>query len=168
MKIIIRQEEPDDILAIEAVTKSAFLIHQHSSHTEQYITNALRKSAELTISLVAVINNEIVGHIAFSPVTISDAAVGWFGLGPLSVLPSFQSKGIGSQLVEKGLEGLKSIKAKGCVLLGDPKYYSRFGFKQNSHLILEGVPQEYFLALGFSGSLPIGLVNYSGAFEAQG
>jgi len=168
MKTTIRQEETEDINKIEAVTKSAFLTHQYSSHTEQYITNALRKSGELTISLVAIINNEIVGHIAFSPVTISDSSVSWFGLGPMAVLPGFQSKGIGSQLVVKGIEALKSINANGCVLLGDPNYYSRFGFKQNSHLVLEGVPQEYFLSISFSGNNPSGTVNYSHAFEAQG
>ena len=166
--MIIRQEEPDDILGIEAVTKSAFLTHQHSSHTEQYITNALRKSGELTISLVAVENKEIVGHIAFSPVTISDSSTGWFGLGPMAVLPKFQSKGIGSQLVVKGIEALKALNANGCVLLGEPSYYSRFNFKQNNNLILEGVPKEYFLTISFGNSNPSGIVNYSHAFEAQG
>ncbi len=150
MKITIRQEVASDILEIETVTKSAFINHQHSSHTEQYIINALRKSGELTISLVAIMNKKLIGHIAFSPVKIFNSSSGWYGLGPIAVLPAFQSKGIGRQLVEKGIKTLKSKSANGCVLLGDTKFYSEFGFKQNSNLILKGVSPEYFLSLSFN------------------
>lgn len=88
---------------------------------------ALRKANALTISLVAE-QAQVVGHIAFSPVIISDGTLGWFGVGPVSVLPSFQKQGIGRSLIESGLSLLRERGAACCVLLGEPTFYRRFGF----------------------------------------
>ena len=166
MNITIRDEQAEDIEGIEQLTQAAFLNAEHTSHTEQFIVNRLRKSDQLTISLVAVENGAIVGHVAISPVSISTGATGWYGLGPISVCPAKQGLGIGSQLMQASLEKLKQLGAKGCVLLGDPNYYHRFGFRSYLELILPDVPSEYFQALIFSGEIPQGLVSYHDAFNA--
>ncbi|AZN69252.1 GNAT family N-acetyltransferase [Acinetobacter haemolyticus] len=166
MNLIIRDENPTDINAIFDLTRLAFEREEYSSHTEQFIVNALRDSNQLTLSLVAESDHQVIGHIAFSPVQISDATTGWYGLGPISVLPDFQGKGVGAKLIHAGLEALKDLDALGCVLLGDPKYYGRFGFKADPKLILDGVPAEYFQVLPFYDHTPTGNVTYSDAFNA--
>lgn len=125
MNIVIRNEIESNIKAISEITRAAFETLLISNHTEQFIIDALRDANALTISLVAVAWNKVVGHIAFSPVTISDGSPGWYGLGPISVLPELQRQGIGKSLVHEGLSALKSLGAKGCVLVGDPGYYER-------------------------------------------
>ena len=167
MSIIIRKELPKDIEIIEALTEEAFLKAPHTDHTEQYIVNALRKADALSVSLVAEDAEMLIGHVAVSSVTISDGSEDWYGLGPVSVIPDRQCQGVGSQLMEKALETLKSIGAKGCVLLGDPNYYCRFGFKPYPKLVFPGVPAEYFQAISFTGEVPAGTVSYHEAFNAQ-
>jgi len=165
MNIQIRDEQDTDIQAIFDLTKAAFNDEEHSSHTEQFIVNALRATKQLTVSLVAETQGKIVGHIAFSPVSISDGTTDWYGLGPISVIPEYQRKGIGSELMKEGLNRIKALNAKGCVLLGDPNYYGKFGFKADANLILEGVPAEYFQILAFTDHIPSGYVIYSDAFN---
>ena len=97
--MIIRNETSSDIEAISKVTIAAFKSLAISQHTEQFIINALREANALTVSLVAEIDGQVVGHIAFSPVTISDGSTGWYGLGPVSVLPEHQKKGIGKSQI---------------------------------------------------------------------
>lgn len=142
MDIHIRPETAADIAAIEAVTVAAFLEAPHTDHTEQFIVAALRRSGQLTVSLVAEKSGAIVGHVAVSPVTIAGEDVGWYGLGPVSVVPDLQGKGIGSQLIEAALDQLRVLAAGGCVVLGEPSYYARFGFKATDALTLPGVPAE--------------------------
>ncbi|MCG7851248.1 MAG: N-acetyltransferase, partial [Methanosarcinaceae archaeon] len=137
-------------------------------HTEQFIINALRAADALTISLVAEINGTIVGHIAFSPVTISDGSPNWYGLGPVSVLPEYQKQGVGKSLVNEGLSLLKALGGKGCTLVGDPAYYQRFGFRNISSLIHDGIPQEVFLSLPFDNKTPQGTVVFHEGFLANG
>jgi putative acetyltransferase len=167
MNIEIRNESAADVPAIEAVTVSAFLHAPHTSHTEQFIVNELRKAGQLTVSLVAEAAGLVVGHVAVSPVSISDGAPGWFGLGPISVVPEYQGRGLGSRLMREALRILREKGAAGCVLLGDPGYYSRFGFQPDPDLILAGVPPEYFQAVSFDSSRPRGIVSYHSAFNTQ-
>jgi len=167
VSIRIRHETPSDVEAIEALTVAAFLNAAHTSHTEQFIVNALRRAGQLSVSLVADDNGLVIGHVAISPVTISDAAVGWYGLGPISVVPGRQGQGVGSQLMEQALNNLRTLGAAGCVVLGDPGYYSRFGFKAERSVSLPDVPPEYFQALSFDGSLPHGVVAYHEAFAVK-
>ena len=167
MTIIIREEQPSDIYDIEQVTVAAFLNAPHTDHTEQYIVNALRESGALSISLVAEHAGKIVGHVALSPVIISDHTDNWFGLGPISVMPDNQNQGIGAKLMHAAIQALKNRHAKGCVLLGDPNYYSRFGFKAFAGLMLADVPAEYFQALVLTGSTPQGMVRYHQSFAAR-
>lgn len=163
----IRAETSADRQAIEAVTVTAFSGAEHTSHTEQHIVNGLRKAGQLSVSLVAELNGAVVGHVAISPVAISDGARGWFGLGPISVLPQYQRSGIGSQLVREALRIIRRRGASGCVVLGDPDYYSRFGFRVNPDLGFPGVPAEYFQTRSFDSSQPRGIVSYHEAFEAE-
>lgn len=166
MNISIRNEQPSDIPNIFKLTQAAFKDIEYSSHTEQFIVNALRDSQQLTVSLVAEYEGQIIGHIAFSPVSISNGTTDWYGLGPVSVQPEFQNQRVGSQLIHTGLEKLKTLKAAGCVLLGDPEYYARFGFKAKPELVLQGVPAEYFQTLSFTEKMPHGDVVYAEAFNA--
>jgi putative acetyltransferase len=167
MSINIRGETPSDAQIIEAVTASAFLDAPHTSHTEQYIVNALRRAGKLAVSLVAEADDIVTGHVAISPVSISDGAHGWFGLGPVSVLPPYQRRGIGSQLIREALRLLRDRGASGCVVLGEPEYYSRFGFQADPNLVLPGVPSEYFQTISLDSSRPRGIVRYHEAFSAN-
>lgn len=165
--MIIRSEDPTDYLAITAVTEAAFLNAPHTDHNEQFIVTALRKAEALTISLVAEVDAVLVGHVAISPVSVGGATNGWFGLGPMSVIPMWQGKGIGSMLMRKALDMLTAQGASGCVVLGNPTYYKRFGFQNEPGLVLPGVPPEYFMAISFGRTLPSGVVAYNPAFEAK-
>jgi putative acetyltransferase len=166
--MIIRKETTSDSEAITRVTISAFKTLPISNHTEQFIIKALRTAGALTLSLVAEIDEQVVGHIAFSPVTISDGSKGWYGLGPVSVLPMHQKQGIGKSLISAGLSLLKDMGGQGCALVGDPNYYKRFGFRNVPELIHEGVPQEVFLVLPFTEKIPQGIVVFHEGFWANG
>lgn len=166
MQLHIRAETPADAAAIETVTVAAFLNAPHTSHTEQHIICGLRAAGALAISLVAELEGRIVGHVALSRVTISDGSVDWFGLGPISVCPARQRQGIGTCLMREALRLLAQRNAAGCVLLGDPVYYARFGFEARPGLILPGVPAEYFQALSFGATPASGTVAYHPAFHA--
>ena len=163
--MILRTEQEGDHEAIADVTASAFLGVEHSDQSEPSIIARLRADGALALSLVAVERGGIVGHIAFSPVTIDGKDCGWFGLGPVSVMPDRQTQGIGTALIQAGLAELRSRGAAGCVLLGDPAYYRRFGFELDERLRYEGAPPEYFMRLNLDeGSIPAGRVEYHPAF----
>lgn len=164
--MIIRPEVADDIPAIRTLTEEAFAGSEHSSQTEGAIVDALRKAGVLSLSLVAEENGSIVGHVAFSPVLIDGENCGWFGLGPVSVSPDLQRSGIGSNLVEEGLQLLASLGAQGCVVLGHPNYYGRFGFTSDHALSYGDVPREYFRSLLLNGNPAAGEVAYHEGFEA--
>jgi len=123
--LIIRQETPEDAAAIRHVNEEAF-----GQKEEAEIIEKLRSRGVLTISLVVVQDNEIVGHIAFSPVQVElkHSSFGAIALAPMSVLPAYQRKGIGSQLVHAGLEECRRLGHEIIVVLGHPDYYPRFGF----------------------------------------
>jgi putative acetyltransferase len=123
----IRPEIPSDEKAIAELITAAFLEAEHSGGNEARIVDALRKSGSLSVSFVATENGKIVGHVAFSPVTIDDRGDGWFGLGPVAVVPDRQGEGVGSALIEAGLAELRAAGSKGCVVLGEPAYYSPSG-----------------------------------------
>ncbi len=168
MDFIIRNETESDIKAISEITKAAFDTLPISNHTEQFIIDALRDAKVLSLSLVAVAGNRVVGHISFSPVTISDGSPGWYGLGPISVLPELHKQGIGKSLMQEGLARLRSMGAKGCILVGDPGFYERFGFRSPTDLVIEGVPQQFVLALPLDEKKASGNVVFHEAFAATG
>ena len=164
--MIIRSETPRDLDAIRAVNIAAFAQHPFSQQTEHLIVEALRAADALEVSLVAEIDGEVVGHIAFSAAGIGGTSSGWFLLGPVAVLPDHQGKGIGRALVETGLDALRCRGACGCVLVGDPAFYRRFGFRQQPGITWVGVPDENVLCLSMSGDAPVGAVSYHPAFSA--
>ncbi len=166
--MIIRNEKPSDIEPISQVTIAAFKNCKYGNHTEQFIIHALRAAVALTVSLVAEVDAIVLGHIAFSPVTISGQSSRWYGLGPVSVRPDRQRQGIGKSLIHEGLRLLKAAGAEGCVLVGDPKYYQQFDFRNFPDLFLEGVPHEYFMALPFGENKPQGTVVFHEGFNAAG
>lgn len=165
---VIRDETEADIRAIAEVTTAAFRTLEISNQTEHHIIEALRAANALAVSLVAELDGRIVGHIALSPVTISDGTRNWYGLGPLSVVPEHQGKGIGTSLVEKGLSRLRELDAHGCCLVGHPGFYQQFGFENPPGLVCEGVPPEVFFALRMAGALPQGNVTFHDGFAATG
>ena len=166
--IMVRNETDADVNAITEVTMAAFETLEISNHTEQFIIEALRAAKALTVSLVAELDGCVIGHIAFSPVTISDGAQNWYGLGPVSVSPEYQRQGVGKALVKEGLLQLKNRRAAGCCVVGHPDYYRKFGFENPSSLVHEGIPQEVFFALSFDRPTPEGKVDFHDAFKADG
>jgi HAD superfamily hydrolase (TIGR01509 family) len=118
-------ESPADIEAIRAVEKSAF-----GRSAEADLVDLCRQRGKVSLSLVAIRDGHLVGHILFTPVSLDPPCPGWhgLGLGPVAVLPEFQRAGIGSSLIRSGLEMCRRQGIDFVVLLGDPRYYSRFGF----------------------------------------
>ena len=167
MNLVVREEASGDVAAISAVTVAAFRNAAHSDHAEHLIVEALREAGALVVSLVAEEAGVVVGHVAVSPVSISDGSAGWYGLGPISVLPGLHRRGVGSLLMRGALRRLRERDAGGCVVLGDPAYYSRFGFAPEARLVLPGVPAQYFQVLALGESAPSGVVTYHAAFRAQ-
>lgn len=165
--MIIRNETAADVAAIAEVTIAAFQTLAVSQHTEQFVIQALRQAKALTVSLVAEFGGQVVGHVAFSPISISDGSQHWYGLGPISVWPEYQRQGIGKALIHDGLLSLKALGAQGCALVGDPNYYQRFGFKNHPKLVYDGIPQAYFLVLPFAETLPEGTVVFHEGFAAR-
>ena len=167
--VIIRPESPTDLDGISAVNQLAFAPgHPYSHQTEHLIVDALRDAGALSVSLVAVLDGAVVGHVALSPGVVGEDSSGWYVLGPLAVLPERQGTGIGSLLVDAGLGQLKARDARGCVLVGDPGYYSRFGFRTFPELVYEGVPGEYVLGLALGADAPSGEIRAHEAFLVEG
>lgn len=164
----LRSENTGDIAAIAALTQAAFAKAPHSSGSESAIVDALRAAGALTVSLLADVNGQLVGHVAISPVSISDGSQGWYGLGPVSVLPAYQGRGIGTGLINQALAQLQAKGAAGCVVLGEPGYYQRFGFAAVPGLQLPGVPAHYFQARCFGSAMAQGTVAYHPGFAATG
>ena len=147
MDIEIRRERPEDTAGIRRVLLEAF-----GQPDEARIVESIRQRDDPVISLVALVDGELVGHIMFSPVTITSDDGQWLaaGLAPMAVLPSLQRQGIGQQLVARGLEMCRQERYERVVVLGHPSYYPRFGF-QPAHMF--GIaweydaPKEAFMAL---------------------
>jgi len=163
----IRPETPADYAAIREINVAAFLHHPFSRQTEHLIVEELRKAGALSVSLVAEIDAAppmVVGHVAFSHALIDGRDTGWFLAGPLAVLPEFQRSGIGCALMKEGIEEIKKLGAKGCVLVGDPAYYGRFGFVRDDSFNYEGVPTEVIQILPFVEKPVGGNVSHHPAF----
>ncbi|MGN3974478.1 GNAT family N-acetyltransferase [Tsuneonella sp. SYSU-LHT278] len=164
MKPAIRAERPGDEAAIRALVAAAFADVPYSDDSEPEIVEALRAGGDLAISLVAEATDDIVGHVAFSPVVIDGVEGGWFGLGPVSVLPGRQRQGIGTRLIDAGIAELRARGALGVVVVGDPSYYARFGFERDPRLIYPHPGGEYLQRLSLSGEGARGIVRYAPAF----
>lgn len=161
----LRAEAPEDVSAIRTVVEAAFRDHPHSRQTEAQVVDALRSACGLSLSMVALLNVRVVGHVTFSPVSISGDAPGWHALGPLSVDPHHQGAGVGTALVWHGLRTMRQLGAAGCVVLGEPAYYGRFGFRSTPALRLKDAPHGCFLVRPFERLIPLGQVSYHPAFD---
>ncbi|MFC3814685.1 GNAT family N-acetyltransferase [Lysobacter sp. GCM10012299] len=162
----IRTETLADHAAIGQVIAAAFADQPGSGRTEQRIVDALRADGALSLSLVADIDGRVAGHVAFSPVRVGDGTERWYGLGPVSVAPRDQRNGVGGALIRAGLSELAERGALGCVVLGEPAYYQRFGFRNVPGLRFGDVPAEYFQALAFGDGVATGEVTYHASFTA--
>lgn len=163
--MIIRTESPADIQEIRSVVAAAFQDASHSRGTEADIVDSLRASRALAVSLVAEEDGKVVGYVAFSPVVVNAQNLNWFGLGPLAVLTERRRHGIADALVRDGLKRLERAGAHGCVVLGDPTYYRRFGFKSDRSLSYGEAPVQYLQHLALVGEAPRGVVEYHAAFR---
>lgn len=162
----IRPERDDEAAAIASVITAAFAGAALSGGNEASIVAGLREAGALTLSLVADDGRQVAGYCAFSPVTVDGRSCGWFGLGPVAVAPAHQRKGIGAALISAGMDALARSGARGCVVLGEPAYYRRFGFGADPGLTYPGPPPAYFQALAFSGETDSGTVDYHPAFTS--
>jgi putative acetyltransferase len=164
---MVRAEQAGDAAAIGAVHRAAFAGQPYSNQAEHLVVERLRARGKLLLSLVALTPaGEVVGHAAFSPVLVDGVDLGWAGLGPVGVLPEYQRRGVGSELIEQGLATLRAAGLAGCVVFGDPAYYERFGFRSGTGLGYPGPPPEYFMALPFSAAPPpVGVVSYDNPFS---
>jgi putative acetyltransferase len=162
---VLRDETPADVEAIERVTRKAFLNQPHSNQSEVAIIAGLRGAGALTLSLVAQSGSRVVGQVSVSPVAVSGGAPGWYGFGPLSVDPDFHGQGIGTELVWQCLRAMRQRGAAGCVVLGEPAYFGRFGFRSTPALSLEGAPPGCFLVRPYQRVVPLGTVRYHAAFD---
>jgi putative acetyltransferase len=165
--LIIRQETSGDAKAIRQVNEEAF------GQTEEVdLVDTFRRRDAFTLSLVALLADQIVGHILFTPVRVEsgDSSFEALGLGPMAVLPAYQRKGIGSRLVQAGLEECRRAGHEVVVVLGHPEYYPRFGFlpaKRFGIRYEEEVPEEAFMLVELrEGALAgrIGILRYQPEF----
>ena len=167
MQIEIRNEEEKHLDAVRDIVRAAF-----PTEAESKLVDALRANGKAVVSLVAVSNKKVLGHILFSPVSTTPPGESrGLGLAPVAVHPDAQSQGIGSQLIREGLRACKELGFDYCVVLGGPKYYQRFGFEKASSYGLKneyGVDEEFMVIRFENGSSPIpvpgGLVKYAPEF----
>ena len=163
-EVEIRPETGGDQEAVFAVTQEAFKTQPHASGTEGHIINRLREKGSLCLSLVADMQGKVVGQVSFSPVELSGGGNGWYGLGPVAVRPELHGRGIGGALIREGLLRLRQQNARGCILVGDPGYYHRFGFTARPGLTMPDVPPDVLLALSFTTEEPLGRITFDPAF----
>jgi len=166
--ITIRHETLADHAAIYALTQRAFAPMPYAAGDEQDLINALRRVGALTLSLVAVQDEVIVGHIAFSPAFAQDGSPYWFALGPVSVAPEHQSQGIGAALIGHGIAALTAKAAAGIILTGNPDYYARFGFKPFPTLCPPEEPAKFFMILPLATPTPTAAMAFHPAFYGGG
>lgn len=167
MRLTIRPEATGDYAAIYDLTKRAFAPMPFAAGDEQDLINQLRDAGVLFISLVAEMDGRIVGHVAFSPAFAADGSQGWYALGPVSAEPELKHQGIGSAVITAGLNMLRERDAAGCVLVGNPAYYSRFGFLPFPDLTPAGEPAEYFQILPLRIARPTAVVEFHPLFHGN-
>jgi len=166
--VLIRLERPDDHEALGELITSAFAGKPYADGDEADLLVALRRENALTLSLVAELDGVVVGQAAFSPARTTTGDERWYALGPVAVLPAHQGEGIGSLLVRAGLERLAGEGADGCIFVGDPAYYARFGFEVRPENAPVGQPAEYFQVMVLGGRRPDGPIAFHEAFGGAG
>lgn len=166
--VILRTERPGDHAVLGELITAAFAGKPYAEGDEADLLAALRRAGALTLSIVAEMDGVVVGQAAFSPARAADGAPGWYALGPVAVLPAHQGRGIGSRLVRDGLDRLAGLGAAGCILVGDPAYYARFGFRVSPGNAPAGQPAEYFQVKVLGSRAPKGPISFHEAFGGGG
>ncbi|GAB7079528.1 GNAT family N-acetyltransferase [Megalodesulfovibrio paquesii] len=173
LELLLRPERVDESPRIARIQYAAFMGHpQHppgAAPVEHLIVARLRASGALTLSLVAELGGEAVGHLALSPARVGSERE-WLLLGPVGVLPAHQGRGIGSALVREALRRVQALEPSpvGVVLVGDPGWYGRFGFRSWPGLYWPGVPERYVLAASLGERIPCGEIVAHAAFTGAG
>ena len=163
----VRAERSADAAAITAVIDAAFHGMPYAEGDEAALVVELRRRGDLSVSLVAEVQARVVGQIAFSPARPADGSAGWYGLGPVAVLPAHQGAGVGSALMQAGLAHLASLGARGCILVGHPGLYRRFGFVPAPAHAPDDEPAEFFMLKCLQGSVPPGPIRFHPAFKGE-
>lgn len=162
--LVIRPELPEDEADIYTLTAAAFDGKPYAGGDEQDVVDRLRAAGALSLSLVALRGNRLVGHAAFSPAQCPDPTQNWFALGPISVAPDVQGQSIGRALIEAGLQALRDKAADGCMLTGNPDLYRKFGFELSPAHTPENEPPEHFMVRPFGAHMPDGRFAFHAAF----
>lgn len=168
VELLLRPERPEDHAALAALVTAAFDGKPYADGDEAELLGALRVAGALTLSFVAEESGVLVGQAAFSPARAADGTPGWYALGPVAVAPARQGVGIGTKLVLAGLTWLAHRGAAGCILVGDPGYYERFGFVRAPENAPAGMPAEYFMVKVLGGPRPAGPIAFHEAFGGTG
>ena len=164
MTLVIRPETPADHAAIHDITKRAFAPMVYADGNEQDLIGRFREAGALAISLVAEQDGAVVGQVTFTEAFAADGSPGWYALGPVAVEPALQNRHIGSSLIEAGLAKLRGRDAAGCVLVGDPAYYQRFGFRLFPDLCPAGEPAAYYQILPLRETTPESVISFHPLF----
>ena len=162
--VLLRPERPEDHAVLGGLITSAFAGKPYAEGDEAELLVALRKADALALSLVAERNGVVVGQVAFSPARAPGGDARWYALGPVAVLPAHQGQGVGSRLIRAGLEALTARGADGCILVGDPAYYVRFGFVLAPENAPAGQPADHFMVKVLGGRRPEGPISFHEAF----
>lgn len=167
MDVLIRPECSADHAAIHGITQRAFTSMPYADGDEQELIGKLRAADALSLSLVAVLDDAVVGQIIFSPAVAADGSTGWYALGPVAVEPEYQGLGIGGKLIRAGIAWLRGQDAAGCALVGNPAYYERFGFRCYPALAPRGEPAEYYQILPLRVTAPGTVVGFHPLFHEK-
>lgn len=143
--LILRDETDVDRAVIHDLTRRAFAPMPFAGGDEQDLIDRLRAARALSVSLVAELNGQVVGHVAFSPANAADGSLGWYALGPIAVEPGLQRRGIGRRMIHEGLQRLRAADAAGCILVGNPAVYGPSGFRPFPQLAPLGIPSQFFM-----------------------
>jgi putative acetyltransferase len=160
----IRPETEADHAAIRDLTQRAFAPMPFADGNDHVLTDRFRAAGVLNMSLVAIEDGSIVGHVAVTPAAHTSGETGWFALGPISVEPARQRQGIGSQLIAAVKDWLVAQSARGCILMGDTNYYPRHGFMPSPAHAPETELAEYFMVLNLAGHIPEGAFKFHPGF----
>ncbi len=164
--IAVREERPSDAALVAALIAAAFTPMPFASGTEAALPGLLRAAGAVTLALVAELGGDIVGQVLFSTASVGGQPSAWHTLGPVAVAPGVQRQGISSRLIMEGMSRLRVAGAAGCIVLGDPGYYGRFGFQPAPALVPPGEPPEFFMVLPFTGNLPAAAFGFHAAFTS--
>ena len=164
---IIRPEQREDHAAIGDVIRVAFTGMRYAAGDEDALVETLRCENALTVSLVAELEGSVIGQVTFSPATASDGSQDWYALGPLAVLPTHQRTGLGATLVHAGIRAIEALHANGCILTGNPAYYTRFGFELAPSNTPPSEPAEFFMVKLLRGKRPVGPIFFHPAFHTE-